>query len=198
MKKRPDISGIRSLVSICGCASILIHLAPFARGWATALMPSKGMFLTQSPNHSKASYPHFETSPQKKRNGSKKAMKPANIVDRFFRRQAEYLLSYCWRKLNVTQIATKSFSSIGSSSRKSQSPTSSTFLFRPSISKSPKSRKDPRSGTTRNQREWPSLVQKVSAGLWKTSWAGCSLESFCRSHSKRARRQTTKRNPDAK
>ena len=124
MKKRPDISGIRSLVSICGCASILIHLAPFARGWATTLMPSKGMFLTQSPNHSKASYPHFETSPQKKRNGSKKAMKPANIVDRFFRRQAEYLLSYCWRKLNVLQLKLpqKAFHQLGLRAEKANLP----------------------------------------------------------------------------
>lgn len=124
MKKRPDISGIRSLVSICGCASILIHLALYARGWATALMPSKGMFLTQSPNHSKASYPHFETSPQKKRNGSKKAMKPANIVDRFFRRQAEYLLSYCWRKLNVLQLKLpqKAFHQLGLRAEKANLP----------------------------------------------------------------------------
>ena len=51
MKKRPDISGIRSLVSICGCASILIHLAPFARGYTTTLIHFKGnRSLFDAPN----------------------------------------------------------------------------------------------------------------------------------------------------
>ena len=51
MKKRPDISGIRSRVSICGCASILIHLALYARGCTTTLIHFKGnRSLFDAPN----------------------------------------------------------------------------------------------------------------------------------------------------
>ena len=57
MKKRPDISGIRSLVSICGCASILIHLALYARGCTTTLIHFKGNGRNRSLFDAPNAYP---------------------------------------------------------------------------------------------------------------------------------------------